>query len=84
EVLPAPTVPEPLQPNAEDEGRHAPTDEPLWSESWYFDFVDPAQDIGGWIRLGLVPNQNHAWLNGLLCAPGLPTIAVLDFAAPLP
>ncbi|PRC48860.1 phosphotransferase, partial [Mycobacterium sp. ITM-2017-0098] len=42
------------------------------------------QDIGGWIRLGLVPNQNHAWLNGLLCAPGLPTIAVLDFAAPLP
>ncbi|PRC48717.1 phosphotransferase, partial [Mycobacterium sp. ITM-2017-0098] len=42
EVLPAPTVPEPLQPNAEDEGRHAPTDEPLWSESWYFDFVDPA------------------------------------------
>jgi hypothetical protein len=84
EILPAPTVPEPLQPNAEDEGRHPPAGEPLWSESWYFDFADPAQDIGGWIRLGLIPNQNHAWLNGLLCAPGKPTIAVLDFEAPVP
>lgn len=84
ELLPTPTVPEPLQPNPEDEGRHAPTDEPLWSESWYFDFVDPAQEFGGWIRLGLIPNQNQAWVNGLLCAPGKPTIAVLDFAAPVP
>lgn len=83
-LLPAPTVPEPLQPSAQDEGRHPPTDEPLWSESWYFDFVDPAQECAGWIRLGLIPNQNQAWVNGLLCAPGGLTIAVLDFAAPLP
>lgn len=83
-ILPAPTVPEPLQTNADDEGAHPPTDEPLWSESWYFDFVDAAQDVGGWIRLGLIPNQGHAWINGLLCGPNLPTIAVLDFEAPLP
>lgn len=83
-ILPAPTVPEPLQPNADDEGAHPPTDEPLWSESWYFDFVDVAQDVGGWIRLGLIPNQGHAWINGLLCGPNVPTIAVLDFEAPLP
>ncbi|XCI62959.1 phosphotransferase [Mycolicibacterium parafortuitum] len=81
-ILPEPTVPEPLRPDAVDEGRHEPTDEALWSESWYFDFVDPAQGVGGWIRLGLIPNQRHTWINGLLCGPGLPTIAVLDFQAP--
>ena len=83
-VLPAATTPEPLQPKADDEYRHEATDEPLWSESWYFDFADPAQGVGGWIRLGLIPNQGHAWINALVCGPGLPTIAVLDFAAPLP
>lgn len=83
-VLPGSGTPELLRPNADDEGRHPPTDEALWSESWYFDFADPGQQVGGWIRLGLIPNQNHAWINGLLCAPGAPTIAVLDFEAPLP
>ncbi|MEW5810341.1 MAG: phosphotransferase [Actinomycetota bacterium] len=83
-LLPPPTTPEPLQPNASDEGRHVPTDEPLWSESWYFDFADAAQNVGGWFRLGLIPNQGHAWVNGLVCGPGLPTVAVVDFQAPLP
>ncbi|ANI40408.1 phosphotransferase [Mycolicibacterium vaccae] len=83
-LLPAPTIPEPLQPNADDEGRHSPNEDALWSESWYFDFVDADQQIGGWIRLGLIPNENHAWVNGLLSAPGAPTIALLDFDAPLP
>ncbi|MEH3139809.1 MAG: phosphotransferase [Mycobacterium kyogaense] len=83
-LLPPPSTPEPLQPNTSDEGRHTPTDEPLWSESWYFDFVDAAQEVGGWFRLGLIPNQGHAWVNGLLCGPGRPTVAVLDFEAPLP
>jgi hypothetical protein len=83
-ILPAPSAQEPLRPNAEDETTHPPTDEPLWSESWYFDFADPGQDVGGWIRLGLIPNQGHAWINALLCGPDMPTIAVLDFEAPLP
>lgn len=83
-VLPQPSQPEPLQPRPEDEGRHEPSDEPLWSESWYFDFVDPGQQVGGWLRLGLIPNQGHAWINALLCGPDMPTIAVLDFEAPLP
>ncbi|KWX66728.1 phosphotransferase [Mycobacterium sp. NAZ190054] len=83
-ILPAPSTPEPLQPNADDDGRHPPTDETLWSESWYFDFVDPSRQVGGWIRLGLIPNENHAWINALLCAPGAPTVALLDFDAPLP
>ena len=83
-VLPAQSTPKPLQPNTDDEGPHSPTEEPLWNESWYFDFVDPTQDIGGWIRLGLLPNQGNAWINALLCGPNMPTIAVLDFEAALP
>lgn len=83
-LLPEPSESEPLQPTVEDEGRHDPTDEALWNESWYFDFADTGQDLGGWIRLGLVPNQGHTWINALLCGPGMPTVALLDFEAPLP
>jgi len=47
-------------------------DEPLWSESWYADFADAAQGFGGWLRLGLIPNQQTAWLHALLCGPACP------------
>ncbi|MDF2581406.1 MAG: phosphotransferase, partial [Mycobacterium sp.] len=83
-VLPAASVPQPLTPDAADEGPHAHTDEALWNESWYFDFVDAAQGLGGWLRLGLIPNQDTAWINALLCGPGMPTVAVNDLHAALP
>jgi len=67
-----------------DEGAHTRGDEPLWNESWYFDFADPSQDSGGWVRLGLYPNENRAWINVLLCGPGRPTVALNDFHAALP
>ena len=73
-----------LRPSADDEGAHEPGDEPLWSESWYFDFADAGQGVGGWIRLGLIPNQRTAWINALLCGPDMPTVAVNDFEAALP
>jgi hypothetical protein len=82
-ALPDPTTPEPLRPSAEDEEAHPPTDELLWSESWYADFADTAQGLGGWFRLGLVANQRTAWVHALLCGPGLPTVAV-DAQVPLP
>jgi Ecdysteroid kinase-like family len=78
-VLPEPVVAEPLTPNADDEGAHPAGDEPLWNESWYFDFADLRQGIGGWVRLGLIPNQNLTWITALLCGPDMPTIAVVDF-----
>jgi hypothetical protein len=81
-VLPEPSkgpVAEPLTPVAEDEGAHPAGDEPLWNESWYFDFADPRQGIGGWVRLGLIPNQNTSWITGLLCGPDIPTFALVDF-----
>lgn len=84
DVLPTPEAPLALTPDPADEGSHQPGDEPLWNESWYWDFVDPDQNIGGWIRLGLVPNQNVAWINALVCGPDMPTVALVNFEAPLP
>ena len=83
EVLP-PAVGRALQPDPAEENAHQPGGEPLWSESWYWDFVDTDHAVGGWIRLGLIPNQGHAWINALVCGPDMPTVALLDFQAPLP
>jgi Ecdysteroid kinase-like family len=83
-VLPEPVAAEPLTPAADDEGPHAATDEPLWNESWYFDFADVSQSVGGWVRLGLYPNQRTAWINVLLCGPDMTTVAINDFEAALP
>jgi aminoglycoside phosphotransferase (APT) family kinase protein len=83
-ALPEPVAAEPLTPADDDEGSHPATDEPLWNESWYFDFADPGQGVGGWIRLGLYPNQRTAWINALLCGPDIPTVAISDFEAALP
>ncbi|AKK27751.1 phosphotransferase [Mycobacterium sp. EPa45] len=84
DILPPPAAAPALTPDPADEGAHQPGDEPLWNESWYWDFADPAQGVGGWLRLGLVPNQNVAWINALVCGPDMPTVALVDFQAPLP
>lgn len=84
EILAPPVPVAPLRPAPEDDDAHTPGDEPLWNESWYFDFVDTAAGFGGWVRLGLIPNQDHAWINVLVCGPGLPTVALNDFHAALP
>jgi hypothetical protein len=84
DVLPPAEAPQALTPDPADEGAHEPGDEPLWNESWYWDFADPSQGVGGWIRLGLVPNQNVAWINALVCGPDMPTVALVNFEAPLP
>jgi hypothetical protein len=83
-TLPAAAAPEPLRPSEEDELAHAPTDQPLWSESWYADFVDAVQGLGGWFRIGLVANQQTAWVHALLCGPDMPTVAVVNSEVPLP
>ncbi len=83
-TLPLAVTPEPLRPSAEDELAHDPTAEPLWSESWYADFVDAAQGLGGWFRIGLIANQQTAWVHALLCGPDMPTVAVVDAHVPLP
>ncbi|WP_205873259.1 DUF7064 domain-containing protein [Mycobacterium camsae] len=82
-ILPDAAAPEPLRPVPEDEGAHPPTDEPLWSESWYADFVDAAEGLGGWFRIGLIPNQQMAWIHALVCGPDEPTV-VVDYQIPMP
>ncbi len=78
------STPAPLPVGAGDEGPHAPTGEALWNESWYFDFTDRAQRLGGWVRLGLYPNEQTAWVNVVLCGPDMPTVALNDFRVALP
>jgi hypothetical protein len=63
---------------ARHEGRHPPGEEPLWGESWYFDFVSANGDLGGFVRLGLYPNQGVAWYWAYLAGAGRPLVAVRD------
>ncbi len=74
----------PLRPAASDESRHEPGGEALWNESWYFDAIAPDGSIGAWLRIGLYPNLGVCWYTALVCGPGRPTVAAVDFAAPLP
>jgi hypothetical protein len=86
ELLPDSPLPRPapLRPARSDEGRHAPAREQLWSESWYFDAIAPNGSLGAYVRLGLYPNLGVCWYTAFACGPGRATIAVIDFAAPLP
>jgi hypothetical protein len=74
----------PLRPAAPDEHPHAPGPEQLWNESWYFDAVAPDGSLGAYVRIGLYPHLDACWYTAFVCGPGRPTIAAVDFAAPLP
>jgi hypothetical protein len=74
----------PLVPDAVDEGLHAPGLEPLWNESYYFDAVSETADLGLYVRLGRLPNQDVCVYTTSIVRPGKPTLMVVDHAAPLP
>ncbi|HEY2750256.1 hypothetical protein [Phenylobacterium sp.] len=42
---------------ASDELRHPWDGDTLWRESWYYNFSDPTNQIGGWLYLWVLPNQ---------------------------
>jgi hypothetical protein len=69
---------------AADEDLHPPGAEPLWNESYYFDFAAPDGSVGGYVRLGLYPNWDRAWYWACIVRPGQPTVLVADNAAALP
>jgi hypothetical protein len=73
-----------LQPEPEDEDGHQAGPEQLWNESWYFDAATPDGQFGAYVRIGLYPNLDRCWYTAFVCGPGRPTVAVVDFAAPLP
>ena len=64
-----------------EEHRHEPGDEHWWNESWYFDFA--TEDFGGYVRVGLVPNQGACWYLLSLVTP-TSVIRIDDKTAPLP
>ncbi|HEY1834845.1 MAG TPA: hypothetical protein VGG08_10430, partial [Solirubrobacteraceae bacterium] len=86
ELLPAPhTGPLPaLRPEPDDEGCHEPGAEALWNESWYFDAVSDSRELGLYVRLGRLPNQDVCLYTACVCGPGRPSIMLVDPAAPLP
>ncbi|HUO12342.1 MAG TPA: hypothetical protein VMU37_06255, partial [Caulobacteraceae bacterium] len=67
-----------------DEQRHPPTDEDLWNESYYCDFVQADGSFGGWLRLGLYPNRQVAWWTTWIVRPGRAGACAVDFRAPVP
>jgi len=68
-----------------EEGRHEPdAADPLWNESWYFDFVAAEGTLGGYVRVGLYPNLGTTWYWAYLVGDGRPLVAVRDHDVPLP
>ena len=43
-----------------DEFHHNHNDSHYWNESYYFNFSDPERRVGGFSRIGMVPNQTMA------------------------
>ena len=61
-----------------DDHHHQAGPEPAWSESWYFNFYDPASRIGGFTRIGLRPNEQYADGNLIVFLPSGGAAAVLN------
>jgi hypothetical protein len=75
----------PAKPLPEDDSMtHEPKPDKHWQESWYFDFIDLKQGVGGYIRLGSDPGAGRSWYTVILCGPNRPTVAIIDYEAPLP
>lgn len=71
-------------PSPADEQRHAPGSEAWWNESWYFDFATTDGTLGGYVRLGLYPNQGAAWYWSCLVGEDRPLVTVVDHTVALP
>lgn len=66
-----------------DERRHPPGSDASFAESWYFDF-SRADGTGGFVRLGVSPNQQLAWYWAYLVTPEHGLVVVRDHEVPLP
>jgi hypothetical protein len=67
-----------------DERRHQWTDDRWWGEAWSFEFATPDGRLGGYVRLGLLPNQHTCWYWAWVVGPGRDPVVVLDHEVPLP
>jgi hypothetical protein len=82
-----------MQLTAKDEGRHLAGTDALWGESWYHDWASADGTYGGYLRLGLYPNQaldgergaqGIAWYWVALVREGRPLVLLRDHAVPAP
>lgn len=69
---------------AADEGAHVPDDDPLWSESYYLDFVSREADLGGYVRIGKYPNLGVIWYWACVVGKDRPLVIVVDHTVPIP
>ena len=69
---------------ARDEGRHEVGAEPLWGESWYHDWAAADGSYGGYLRLGMYPNQGVVWYWVALVARDQPLLLVRNHDVPAP
>lgn len=67
-----------------DERRHPATDQSWWGEAWSFEFATPGGELGGFVRLGLLPNQGVGWYWAWVVGPDRAPVVVLDPEVPLP
>lgn len=66
----------PLGPDAESS--HAPSEDRNWNESFYFNFTDRKRGIGGWTRIGILPNQESDMGGIMLYAGGSRILAAVQ------
>jgi len=78
------TEPDPHAVDPADEGRHAPSDEPLWNESHYLDFVSEDGKVSGYARIGLYPNLGVTWWTTMVTGPDRPLVASVAYDWPEP
>ena len=71
-------------PNRSDEFRHPHDDNPLWNESYYWDFFSEDLSVGGYVRMGFYPNLGRVWYWACLVGPDRPLVTVIDHEVPMP
>jgi len=76
-------------PDPADEHRHEPDGSELWNESYYLDWFSQDGTIGGYVRIGFVPNLEGAgrgsvWYWACLVEEGQPLVTVIDHDVPMP
>jgi len=52
-----------------DEGIHPVGPEDNWNESRYIDYWDPTSGVGGWLRIGMRPNEGRAEMSSCTYLP---------------
>src|SRR5437016_6570509 len=71
---------------AEDDARHTPGPDslPLWNESLWFPFYDPASEVGVVLRAGIHANLGEANLFLFLTHRGKVVHSLIDHRLPVP